>query len=104
MAKGNYEGIVVGGKSWSMDGKDGKKYEGYSYLVLLLDEKDEKTGLHQQANIVFVGTPDKKFDASVKYGTKVKFSGEMVNDYYFAKDGTKVNKFKMKYSGLQVLK
>ena len=102
MAKGHYNGIVVGGDSWKIEQKDKPDLTGYSYKVMVLDDLDEKTNLHTNVGLVSVGTPDKQFDPNIKYGSKVTFDGEF-RDSYRGADGRE-SKAKMQYSNLRLVK
>lgn len=97
MAKGHFSGVVVGGDSWEIK-EDGKvTMSGYSYKVMTLDDKDEKTGLHKNIGLVSVGTVEKVFDPAIKYGSKVDFEGEF-------REGFNGGKAKMQYSNLRLVK
>lgn len=97
MAKGKFNGIVVGGAPWEVEKADKTKVTGYSYKVMTLDDYDEKTKLHQNIGVVSVGTPNKQYDAAIKYGDKVEFEGEF-------RDGFNGAKGKMQYGNLHVVK
>lgn len=97
MAKGKFNGIVVGGAPWEIEKEDKTKVSGYSYKVMTLDEYDEKTKLHKDIGVVSVGTSTKQFDPAIKYGDKVEFEGEY-------REGFNGAKGKMQYSNLRVVK
>lgn len=97
MAKGKYNGIVVGGAPWELPREGKETLRGFSYKVLTLDGYDEKTKLHESVGIVSVGTESKQFDPAIKYGDKVEFEGEF-------REGFNGAKGKMQYSNLRVIK
>lgn len=94
MAKGAYEGVVVGGASWEIIKEDKSKLSGFSYKVLLQDDYSEQTKLFENVSIVSVGTANKEFDPKIIEGTKVSFKGAEGKDF-------KTHVVKIKYSNLQ---
>lgn len=99
MAKGKFEGVVVGGKPWEIKDKEtgAVTNSGYSYLVMIQGEKNAKTGLSESAEIVFASTLDKQFDKAIKEGARVVFLGEYKAGYGEQKGG-------MKYTDMALLK
>ncbi len=99
MAKGKFEGVVVGGKAWEIIDKETKKVtnSGYSYLVMIRGEKNAETGLSESAEIVFVSTSDKQYDKAIKDGAQVTFMGEYKSGYGEQKGG-------MKYTDMKLVK
>ena len=98
MAKAKFKGIEVGGDKWEIEKKEDKtKLSGYSYIVLMLDDKDEDTGLCKNLGLVYVGTESKQFDKAIGYGAEVEFVGEFQPE-------TKFSKAKMRYSDLKLVK
>lgn len=99
MAKGKYEGIIVGGSAWKIEPKNAgeQAHEGYTYNVLSFDDFDEKTGLHKSVSLLFVSAPSKGYEAGFKYGDKVEFYGEYQKGFN-GKEG------KIKYTDMRKVK